>query len=152
MKTWIHSGWFNTHPRSSVNELVNLLEQDESMDQIREAFRAALKLRDGDEMKICLKTNFQLIFRKTPLNAVSVDIVRRCTEHDARFLINEGFELVGRIFDLESADDPPGPNILDLPNSNEVKFKPPLNAMGKTVTLFMNESYLGFACVKTYNA
>jgi hypothetical protein len=93
------------------------------MDRIREAYHVALKLEDGDEVHICLGANLLVVFRKTPLDSASVDIVRKCADHNPRFHIHHGFEFVGSIFDLESPDDPPGPNILDLPNSNEVKFK-----------------------------
>jgi hypothetical protein len=88
-----------------TNELVNLLEQDESMDRIREAYHVALKLEDGDEVHICLGANLLVVFRKTPLDSASVDIVGKCAEHNPRFHIHDGFELVGSIFDLESLDD-----------------------------------------------
>jgi hypothetical protein len=112
-----------------TKQLVNLLEQEKSTDQIREAHRVALDLKEGDERRICLGTNFLVVFRKTLPDPVSVDILRRCPDHDQRFQIYDWLELVGMIFDLDLPDDPPGPNILDLPNSSEVKFKPTPNAL-----------------------
>jgi len=38
--------------------------------QIREAYQAALRSEDGDEVHICLGADLLVVFRKTPLSEV----------------------------------------------------------------------------------
>ena len=121
MKLWIHSGWFNTHPETLTKQVINQLAQDKSVDQIRKAYVATLELKDEAQLCVFIETNLLAVLRKLG-DSVSVDILRKCPDHNQRLHIHDMFELVGTIFDLD-APDYPRLNILDPPNSIGVTFK-----------------------------
>jgi len=121
MKLWIHSGWFNTHPETLTKQVIDQLAQDNSVDQIRKAYVATLELEDEAQLCVFIQTNLLAVFHKVR-NSVSIDILRKCPDHNQRFHVHDMFELVGTIFDPD-APDYPGLNVLDLPNSIGVRFR-----------------------------